>query len=87
MAASPVHANMFNSDTASCTVGEVSWWGLKLVARLQDAELPRLLSARCHMVLSTDDENVYFLQHAEEAVRILNVDCREGLEDPANFPQ
>ncbi|KAK0282242.1 hypothetical protein LTR35_000649 [Friedmanniomyces endolithicus] len=39
------------------------------------------------MVLSTDDENVYFLQHAEEAVRILNVDCREGLEDPANFPQ
>ncbi|KAK0900808.1 hypothetical protein LTR91_011886 [Friedmanniomyces endolithicus] len=54
---------------------------------LLDAELPRLLSARCHMVLSTDDENVYFLQHAEEAVRILNVDCREGLEDPANFPQ
>ncbi|KAK1824803.1 hypothetical protein LTR12_000860 [Friedmanniomyces endolithicus] len=27
------------------------------------------------------------LLHAEEAVRILNVDCREGLEDPANFPQ
>ncbi|KAK0939587.1 hypothetical protein LTR29_008836 [Friedmanniomyces endolithicus] len=54
---------------------------------LLDAELPRLISARCHMVLSTDDENVYYLQHAEEAVRILNVDCREGLEDPANFPQ
>ncbi|KAK1059104.1 hypothetical protein LTR74_012896 [Friedmanniomyces endolithicus] len=54
---------------------------------LLDAELPRVISARCDVVLSTDDENVYYLQHAEEAVRILNVDCREGLDDSANFPQ
>lgn len=42
--------------------------------------------ARCHMVLSTDDDHPLFLQHANEAVRLLDEDIRDVVE-PETFPK
>lgn len=52
---------------------------------LLDSELPLVIRARCHMVLSTNDNHPLYLQHAHEAVRVLDEDLREDICERA-FP-
>ncbi|OQO15176.1 hypothetical protein B0A48_00559 [Cryoendolithus antarcticus] len=50
-----------------------------------DPLLPPIYAARCYMIVSRDNDDSMFLQHAYEAVRILDEDCRELVED-VSFP-
>ncbi|OQO13225.1 hypothetical protein B0A48_01453 [Cryoendolithus antarcticus] len=52
----------------------------------RDPELPLLYIARCHMILSCDEADAFFLQHAQEAVRVVNEDCRAVVKEN-DFPQ
>ncbi|KAK6434510.1 hypothetical protein LTR95_009306 [Oleoguttula sp. CCFEE 5521] len=46
-----------------------------------DPALPPIYAARCYMILSQDNDDPMFLQHAYEAVRILDEDCRALVQD------
>ncbi|KAK6442310.1 hypothetical protein LTR95_001442 [Oleoguttula sp. CCFEE 5521] len=53
---------------------------------LRDPGIPLLYIARCHMILSCDDSDAFFLQHAHEGVRVMNEDCRAVVKEE-DFPQ
>lgn len=59
---------------------------LSFIDLIQDPRLPLLYWARCHTLLSTDNENPFSREHAKKAVRILDEDCRAEVP-PEDFPE
>ncbi|KAK3671412.1 hypothetical protein LTR78_008690 [Recurvomyces mirabilis] len=58
----------------------------KLAHRLlADLELPDFARASCHMILSTDDDEPFYLAHAKEADRIYEEHCRSHFSEE-DFP-